>query len=56
MYFAQGDSVLRSTNVDASTPTWSVMGNATTGGSVSALGISKQLQTDYLLVVQMEKY
>jgi len=41
MYFAQGDSVLRSTNVDASTPTWSVMGNATTGGSVSALGISK---------------
>lgn len=41
MYFAQGDSVLRSTNVDATTPTWSVMGNGTPGASVSALATSK---------------
>ena len=41
MYFAQGDSVLRSNNVDDTTPIWSVLTNATTGGTVSALDISK---------------
>lgn len=44
MYFAQGDSVLRSTNVLKGTPpSWSVMSHATTGGggNITAFGVSK---------------
>ena len=43
MYFAQGDSVLRSNDVGggSGTPTWNVLTNATTGGSVSALAVTK---------------
>jgi hypothetical protein len=44
MYFAQGDSVLRSINVSTGTPTWSVLSNATSTTAsdyISALGISK---------------
>ena len=52
MYFAQGDSVLRSNDVGggAGTPTWSVMTNATTGGSVSALAVSKAPTANILYV------
>jgi hypothetical protein len=41
MYFAQGDSVIRSNNVSTGTPTWSVLSNATTGDEITALGVSK---------------
>jgi Secretion system C-terminal sorting domain len=44
MYFAQGDSVMRSSNVSTGTPTWSVLSNATSTTAsdyISALGISK---------------
>jgi len=50
MYFAQGDSVIRSTNVDATTPTWSVLTNATTGGQVTALAVSKASPANTLFV------
>ena len=50
MYFAQGDSVLRSNNVDGTTPIWSVLSNATTGGSVSALAVSKSPTANRLYV------
>ena len=46
MYFAQGDSVLRSNNISTGIPTWSVLSNATSTTSsdyISALGISKSV-------------
>jgi hypothetical protein len=46
MYFAQGDSVLRSNNVSTGTPTWSVLSNATSAAAndyISALGISESV-------------
>jgi len=41
MYFAQGDSVLRSSNISSATPKWGILSNATTGDEITALGVSK---------------
>jgi hypothetical protein len=40
MYFAAGDSVARSTDVSTAN-NWTIMGNATTGSSISTLAVSK---------------
>jgi Secretion system C-terminal sorting domain len=53
MYFAQGDSVLRSNNVSTGIPTWSVLSNAmstTSGDYISALGISSSNAANRLYV------
>lgn len=41
MYFAQGDSVIRSNNISSVAPTWDILSNATTGDEITALGVSK---------------
>jgi hypothetical protein len=41
MYFAQGDSVLRTTSITGATPKWGIISTATTGDEITALGVSK---------------
>jgi Secretion system C-terminal sorting domain len=46
MYFAQGDSALRSNNVSSGTPTWSALTNATsdsTNDYITAVAVSKNI-------------
>lgn len=43
MYFAQGDSIIRSNNISTGTPTWSILSHATTGDEITALGVSKTI-------------